>query len=97
MNENPTKVYHVNSLRKAHDSSYAFDVLTFVHNTKPQQADSVDCGLYLLHYMTTISQVIAAEAPVSIEDMMATWVSGGLNVTKAEAYRSQLYSHISSL
>eukprot|EP00644_Phytophthora_capsici_P019695 jgi/Phyca11/53460/gw1.901.1.1 len=57
MNENPTKVYHVNSLRKAHDSSYAFDVLyaTFVHNTKPQQANSVDCGLYLLHYMTTIS------------------------------------------
>eukprot|EP00644_Phytophthora_capsici_P001823 jgi/Phyca11/108010/e_gw1.14.837.1 len=48
-----TTVYHVNSLRKAHSSEYAFDVLkcTFAINTKPQQTNYSDCGIYVLYYM----------------------------------------------
>eukprot|EP00644_Phytophthora_capsici_P005224 jgi/Phyca11/96807/e_gw1.1.1778.1 len=76
MHEDPTKVYHVNSMEKAHDSIYVFDFLNmlltkmhqsksglnseyvwsiFTHNTKPQQANGSDCGLYVLHYMAKIS------------------------------------------
>ncbi|KAF4147845.1 Ulp1 protease family C-terminal catalytic domain-containing protein [Phytophthora infestans] len=112
MHAGPTNVYHVNSMRKAHSSAYAFDVLnlflakvhraksdtattfewsTYVQATKPQQSNSADCGLYVLHYMNTISTLIVAEKPSSIEDLIAGWTTGRFNATKVSVYRTQLY------
>ncbi|EGZ06336.1 hypothetical protein PHYSODRAFT_410593, partial [Phytophthora sojae] len=108
----PPKVYHINSLRRAHSSAYAFDVTkwflsnlhekvfdafewkTFVFNTKPQQSNSVDCGLYLLHYMDVISKHVAAAEPQSIEDKLGEWISTDFNATKAASYRSKLHSRV---
>ncbi|KAE9060852.1 hypothetical protein PF007_g30458 [Phytophthora fragariae] len=114
MNSEPTKVYHVNSLKNAHSPDYAFDVVnwflsrlhekkmlppfqwsTFIHNMKPQQSNTLDCGVYALYYMDFISKKISVEKPDSVQQNMALWATGGLNVTKAGVYRSQLYNRIS--
>ncbi|EGZ17812.1 hypothetical protein PHYSODRAFT_500299 [Phytophthora sojae] len=99
MHPGPTKVYHVNSVKNAHSSAYAFDVLqwwsTFVHLTKPQQSNCIDCGVYVLHYMDVISKHIAAEKPGSIEVKIAAWTGGDFGVKKAAAYRAKLYRTIS--
>eukprot|EP00644_Phytophthora_capsici_P017390 jgi/Phyca11/125228/e_gw1.57.299.1 len=93
MHAGPTKVYHVDSMRKAHNSAYAFDILncTFVHATKPQKSNCADCGLYVLHYMDAISKRIVAEKPSSIEESIAGWTTGKFNAIKASVYRTQLY------
>ncbi|EGZ23557.1 hypothetical protein PHYSODRAFT_413203, partial [Phytophthora sojae] len=112
MHPGPTKVYHVNSMKNAHSSAYAFDVLqwvlsethksqaessapfewsTFVHLTKPQQSNCIDCGVYVLHYMDGISKHIAAEKPGWIEEKIAAWTGGDFGVKKAAVYRAKLY------
>ncbi|EGZ26800.1 hypothetical protein PHYSODRAFT_467362 [Phytophthora sojae] len=93
----PTKLYHVNSLRKAHSSAYAFDVLecAFAFDTTPQQSNMVECGIYVLYYMEVISKRVAEEKPASIQQDNASWIASGFNVTKASAYRNELHSRLS--
>jgi hypothetical protein len=66
-------------------SSDSFEWNTFVHYTKPQQSNCMDCGLYVLHYMDLISKRIAEGNPAPIESEVATWTTGGFNVAKVLA------------
>ncbi|EGZ08198.1 hypothetical protein PHYSODRAFT_526474 [Phytophthora sojae] len=97
MTAGPTKLYHVNSLRKAHSPAYAFDVLecAFAFDTTPQPSNMVDCGIYVLYYMEVISKRVAEEKPASIQQGIASWVASVFNVTKASAYRNELHSRLS--
>ncbi|KAE9348278.1 hypothetical protein PR003_g6502 [Phytophthora rubi] len=85
-------------LAKTHEKSFesaaAFECRTFVYDTKSQQTNCADCGIYVLHYMDTISKHIATDRPGPIEEKVAEWASGGFNATKAAAYRSHLYREL---
>eukprot|EP00644_Phytophthora_capsici_P019376 jgi/Phyca11/132488/e_gw1.173.15.1 len=76
------------------DSAVPFEASTYAYTTRPQQTNSLDCGIYLLHYIDTISTLVAKTEPPSIENDIEKWTRGGFNATKSEQYRALLHQRI---
>ncbi|KAE8976113.1 hypothetical protein PR001_g25510 [Phytophthora rubi] len=114
-------MFHVNSLKGAHDSAYVFNMMRWhlakerhkypdltplgtytagVFDTKPQQSNCVDCGLYVLHYMEKIGkyilelQEISTTTVPSILEYLATWTSGSFTARSAAKRRNVMYQTI---
>ncbi|EGZ25944.1 hypothetical protein PHYSODRAFT_413713, partial [Phytophthora sojae] len=94
MRNGPTGMFHVNSLKGAHDCG---TYTARVFDTKPQQSNCVDCGLYVLHYMEKIGNAIlelqetsTATVP-SIQEYLAAWTSGSFTARSAANRRNAMY------
>ncbi|EGZ30245.1 hypothetical protein PHYSODRAFT_376832, partial [Phytophthora sojae] len=101
--ENPLKpagtiCYHINSLRGYHNSASVLDALIetsvapqlLAYKTSPLQSNSLDCGVYMLHYMHKVARFISEKRPDSVAEKMKSLTSGSFNVTKAGRSRSAL-------
>ncbi|EGZ07920.1 hypothetical protein PHYSODRAFT_527734, partial [Phytophthora sojae] len=60
------------------------------YKTSPLQSNSLDCGVYMLHYMHKVARFISEKRPDSVAEKMKSLTSGSFNVTKAGRSRSAL-------
>ncbi|EGZ13891.1 hypothetical protein PHYSODRAFT_510942, partial [Phytophthora sojae] len=56
--------YHISSLRGYHNSASVLDTLTvalqlLAYKISPFQSNSLDCGMYMLHYMHKVAWSIS--------------------------------------
>ncbi|KAE8911500.1 hypothetical protein PF005_g2885 [Phytophthora fragariae] len=71
-----------------------------VFDTKPQQSNCVDCGLYVLYYMEKIGKYImelqetSTTTVPSIQEYLATWTSGSFTARSAAKRRNAMYQKI---
>ncbi|GMF46992.1 unnamed protein product [Phytophthora fragariaefolia] len=121
MQNGPTGMFHVNSLKGAHASAYVFNMMRWhfanerhkypdltyqgtyaagVFDTKPQQSNCVDCGLYVLHYIEKIGKDIlelqetSTTTVPSVQEDLATWTSGSFTARSAAKRRNVRYQKI---
>ncbi|EGZ29047.1 hypothetical protein PHYSODRAFT_475297 [Phytophthora sojae] len=87
------RLYHVNSVTEAHDTANVFSLMQCFHAcpTKPQQQNSVDCGIYLLYFIEKISTAIMKDRPHTLRGSMDKLCSDKFNV---ENYRALLHQRI---
>ncbi|OWZ05569.1 hypothetical protein PHMEG_00022320 [Phytophthora megakarya] len=69
-----------------------------VFYTKALQSNTVDCGLYVFHFIDNISRAImrAMQMPRCISDKMAEWACGTFNDNASGCLRTIFYNRIIS-
>ncbi|OWY94804.1 hypothetical protein PHMEG_00035361, partial [Phytophthora megakarya] len=69
--------------------------------TTPLQSNTVDCGVYVLHFIDNISRAVmklrrAMRMPRYISDKMVEWTCGTFNENASYCVRTVLYNRIIS-
>eukprot|EP00644_Phytophthora_capsici_P011492 jgi/Phyca11/118967/e_gw1.37.411.1 len=80
--------------RKHHQKPYEARVLENYDTCLREGANSVDCGIYLMHYMKQLSRRIAETSSPSIVGHIEKWTTGSFNSSKADQPRISFHARI---
>ncbi|KAE9313040.1 hypothetical protein PR003_g19605 [Phytophthora rubi] len=79
----------VNSRMQASMETQAFSYVS-----KPRQANLVDCGVYMLHYLYKIKSYVDKHEPRSLSEIMTMLTVGSFNAASSSKARASLLKHL---
>ncbi|KAE9193844.1 hypothetical protein PF004_g20893 [Phytophthora fragariae] len=79
----------VNSRMQASMETQAFSYVS-----KPRQANSVDCGVCMLHYLYKIKSYVDKHEPRSLSEIMTMLTVGSFNAASSSKARASLLKHL---